>query len=45
MTRRPSRICAPDGVYSVDLDVSGWPDDQPADQLVVRRSAGLRSVS
>jgi hypothetical protein len=34
----------PDGVYSVDLDVSAWPSDTTADELVVRRPAGLRSV-
>jgi hypothetical protein len=34
----------PDRVYSVDLDVSAWPSDTPADELVIRRTAGLRSV-
>ncbi len=27
----------PDGVYSVDLDVSAWPSDMPAEELEVRR--------
>jgi len=35
----------PDRVYAVDLDVSAWPDDTPAEELVVRRTALLRSVS
>jgi hypothetical protein len=35
----------PDRVYSVDLDVSAWPSDTPAEELEVRRPAGLRIVS
>ncbi len=31
----------PDGAYSVDLDVSGWPDDSATDELAARR-AGRR---
>jgi len=34
----------PDGIHSVDLDVSGFPTDTPADELVIRRSAGRRGA-
>jgi hypothetical protein len=34
----------PDAIYSVDLDVSCWPD-APVDELAVRRFAGRRSAS
>jgi pilus assembly protein FimV len=34
-----------DGAFSVDLDVSSWPGDAAADDLVIRRSAGRRSAS
>ena len=32
-----------EGQATVDLDVSGWPDDSQAEGLVIRRSAGRRA--